>query len=170
MPLVGSRYQSRSIIVPDGFSHIAKTRVKKWVSEMKYTIVATVTALAVGAAASAQAKQEPFRYSAAQSAGSSASPEVAASKTYPAAGSVASLNALLTEWDQAGFNSPSKPGQYRVYGRNGSVISGPGYNAMVSLIRSAVRDAREGRSGEASTTISKARSLLAATNSARSTT
>jgi hypothetical protein len=74
------------------------------------------------------------------------------------------MAALLAEWDRAGFIAPSKPGQYRVYGRNGYVTSGPGYSAMVSLIRSAVNDTRNGRDRDAAAKIAKARSLLAASN------
>ena len=81
-----------------------------------------------------------------------------------AGGSVVSLNALLAEWDRAGFVAPTKPSQYRVDARNGYVASGPGYNVMVSLIRSAVKDTREGRDRDAATQIAKARSLLAASN------
>jgi hypothetical protein len=88
-----------------------------------------------------------------------------AENTYPEAGSsAASLSALRAEWDRAGFIPPSRPAQYRVYGRDGYTTSGPGYNAMVSLIRSAVNDAREGRARDAETKVAKARSLLAASN------
>lgn len=51
--------------------------------------------------------------------------------------------------------SPSKSMQYRVYGRVGYVTDGPGYNAMVSLIRSAARDSRAGRDEEALVKIDK---------------
>ena len=74
------------------------------------------------------------------------------------------LNALLAEWDQAGFDTPSKPSQYRVYGRNGHVTNGEGYNHMVSLIRSAVSNVRDGRTRDAATEIAEARHLLATTN------
>jgi len=74
------------------------------------------------------------------------------------------LRALLAEWDQAGFSPPSKPAQYRVYGRNGFVTSGPGYNAMVSLIRSASADSRAGRDRDAALKADKARGLLAASH------
>jgi hypothetical protein len=69
--------------------------------------------------------------------------------------------------DYAGFNAPSKPGQYRVYGRDGHVTSGPGYNTMVSLIRTAAYDVRNGKDHHAATEIAKARSLLAASNFGR---
>ena len=85
-----------------------------------------------------------------------------ADATYAKVGSnVASLTSLLAEWDQAGFATPSKPSQYRGYGRNGYVTSGPGYNFMVSVIRSAMNDTRKGRVRDAEIEIAKARSLLA---------
>jgi hypothetical protein len=88
-----------------------------------------------------------------------------ADNTYAAAGSdLAPLAALLAEWDRAGFIAPSKPGQYRVYGRYGYATSGPGYRAMVLLIRTAVSDTRNGRDRDAAAKIAKARSLLAASN------
>jgi hypothetical protein len=71
---------------------------------------------------------------------------------------------LLAEWDQAGFSTPSKPSQYRVYGRNGHVTNGGGYNYMVSLIRSAVSNVREGRDRDAAAEIAEAGRLLATTN------
>ena len=40
------------------------------------------------------------------------------------------------------------------------MTSGPGYNAMISLIRSAVRNTVEGRDGEALASIVQARNLL----------
>jgi hypothetical protein len=100
---------------------------------MQYTALAAVAALAVGAAVTAHAQNER-----------------------------SSLNALLAQWDRAGFSSPSKPGQYRVYGRDGYVTSGPGYNAMVSLIRSAVIATQEGRDRDAVTEIAQASRLLTA--------
>ena len=75
-------------------------------------------------------------------------------------GSSAALAALLADWDRAGFSAPSKPAQFRVYGRKGYVTSGPGYNAIVSLIGSALRDSREGRDQEALAKIAKVRRLL----------
>ena len=126
-----------------------------------------VTALVVGTAVTAHAENERPRYIAAQPTKLAATPE-AARATYAAAGSsVASPTALLSEWDQAGFDTPSKPSQYRVYGRHGYVTSGPGYNAMASLIRSAVNAPREGRARDAATDIAQARSLLAASNPRR---
>jgi hypothetical protein len=84
-----------------------------------------------------------------------------------AATSVTLLNALLAEWDQAGFGTPSKPSQYRVYGRNGYVTNGGGYNYMVSLIRSAVSNIREGRTRDTAAEIAEARRLLATTSQLR---
>jgi hypothetical protein len=128
---------------------------------MKTTILAAITTLAVGAAAAAHADNQLLRQSAGQPGYPGAAAEVA-DETYAEAGrTVASLSSLLAEWDQAGFATPSKPGQYRVYGRNGYVTSGPGYNAMVSLIRSAVNGTDKGRVREAEIEIAKARSLLA---------
>lgn len=74
--------------------------------------------------------------------------------------SAASLSALLRDWDRAGFKAPMKPAQARVYGRAGYVTSGSEYHAMVSLIRSAIRDSAEGRDQDALTKIARARALL----------
>jgi hypothetical protein len=121
--------------------------------DMKYIMLAALTALALVNVATAHAENQR-------------SPDDAAQPAYSRAGnSVASLTALLAEWDRAGFVAPSKPGQYRVYGRNGYVTSGPGYNAMVSLIRSAVNDAQRGHDQDAARKIARAQSLLAASNS-----
>jgi hypothetical protein len=131
---------------------------------MKYTILVAAAALAVGAAVPAHAENEQSPYSAVQPA-YAGSVTGAAEKTYPEVGSgAASLSALLAEWDRAGFSPPSKPAQYRVRGRNGYATSGPGYDAMVSLIRFAVNDTREGRARDAQTKIARARNLLAASN------
>jgi hypothetical protein len=131
---------------------------------MKYTVLAAVAALVAGTAATAHAENARSGYGATQSANSDTSSEVGASKAYPEKGSnAASLKALLAEWDQAGFNPPSKPAQYRVYGRNGYVTSGPGYNTIVSQIHSAVIDARQGRDRAEATDIARARSVLAGT-------
>lgn len=75
--------------------------------------------------------------------------------------SSAPLQALLHDWDRAGFSAPSKPAQALVNGRGGFATSGPGYNAMVSLIRGAVEDNREGRDRDALAKITKVRHLLA---------
>jgi hypothetical protein len=50
--------------------------------------------------------------------------------------------------------------QYRVVGRDGYETSGPEYRAMAALMRSAIRETREGREEAALLAISKARSLL----------
>jgi hypothetical protein len=78
----------------------------------------------------------------------------------PGDASAKALSALLADWDRIGFDTPSKPMQYRVYGRDGSVIDGPGYNAVVFLIRSAIKDSRAGRNEEAVTKLDRARRLL----------
>ena len=75
-------------------------------------------------------------------------------------GSAAKLDALGAEWDRIGFSPPSKPGQFRVYGRGGHLTDGPGYNLMVSLIRSAALDSRQGREQEALAKIARVRRLL----------
>jgi hypothetical protein len=129
---------------------------------MRYTILAAVAALVAGTAATAQAENARSRYSATQPANLGTSAELVAFKASPEIGSnAASLKALLAEWDRAGFNPPSKPAQYRVYGRNGYVTSGPGYHNIVSQIRSAVNDARQGRDRDETTDIARARGLLA---------
>jgi hypothetical protein len=129
---------------------------------MKYTILAAVTALVAGVAVTAHAQDVRSTAGVAQPAGSNAASTAPTPNASPAAGNTAeSLNALLADWDRAGFNPPSKPSQYRVYGRNGYVTTGPGYNAMVALIRSAVSDAQQGRDHDAALEISRARSLLA---------
>ena len=103
---------------------------------MKYTMLAVVT---VGAAITANADNER-----------------SACQVQPAQ----SLSALEQEWDQAGFNPPSKPAQYRVYGGNGYATSGPGYNTMVSHIRSAANDAQLGRDCADAANIAEASRLL----------
>ncbi len=120
---------------------------------MKHLMLATLTALALANVTAAHAEDQRSAVAVAQ-------------PTYAAAESnVATLTALLAEWNRAGFVTPSKPGQYRVYGRNGYVTSGPGYNAMVSLIRSAESDTRRGHDQDAAKKIASARNLLAASNS-----
>ena len=122
---------------------------------MKYIMLAAVTASAVGAVVTAHAENQP-------------SPDSAAQPAYSAVGSsLASLTALFAEWGRAGFSAPSKPGQYRVYGRDGYVTNGPGYNTMVSLIRTTAYDVRNGEHHDAATEIAKARGLLAVSNLGR---
>jgi len=127
-------------------------------------MIAVVTALAVGAAVTAYAENVRSPYGATQPVYPGAMSEVVGKTNAQAESNVASLSALSAEWDQAAFGTPSKPNQFRVYGRNGYVTDGPGYNAMVSLIRSAVNDTREGNDHDAATKIAKARNLLAASN------
>jgi hypothetical protein len=130
------------------------------VSQMKHTMLVAMAALAVGAASTAHA--DSGRTTAPSGLGVFSAPVTASA---PAGGTAASLDALLTEWDQAGFSPPSKPSQFRVYGRNGYVTSGSGYNTMVALIRSAQADVQQGRDREAANHIAKARSLLAGVSS-----
>jgi hypothetical protein len=117
---------------------------------MRSIMLAAVAALVMGTAVTAHAENQQSPNNPSQPAYSGARAEV-----------TASLTVLLAEWDRAAFSPPSRPSQYRVYGRNGYVTSGPGYNAMVSLIRSAVKDSREGRDREAAPKITSARNLLA---------
>jgi hypothetical protein len=53
------------------------------------------------------------------------------------------LEQLLAEWNAAGFNNPSKPGQMIVHGRN-RVSSGPEVTYMTNQIRQAVWDCQHG--------------------------
>ena len=136
-------------------AHTARTRVEKWVSKMKYITLAAVATLTMGVVITAHAENIlAFNGKA----------RIFLAETRPDGSSAASLNTLLAEWDRAGFNTPGKPGQSRVYGRDGYVTTGGGYNVMVSLIRSAVNDVREGRDQEAAPKIAKARILLAASD------
>jgi hypothetical protein len=111
---------------------------------MKHTIVAAAAACAL-AAGPAYAQRNP--------------PDPV-QPNYAIVGSAAQLDALGAEWNRIGFSPPSKPGQFRVYGRYGHVTDGPGYNLTVSLIRSAAIDARRGREQEALTKIATVRRLL----------
>jgi len=45
------------------------------------------------------------------------------------------LEQLLADWDAAGFEMPSKPGQAITHGRNGRVSSGPEVTYMTDQIR-----------------------------------
>ena len=123
---------------------------------MRYITLATAAALAVSVAVTAHAENASVFNGNARTVFSEARSE---------ASPVASLNALLAEWDHAGFSAPGKPGQSRVYGRDGYATTGGGYNFMMTLIRSAANDVREGRDQEAAPKIAKARVLLAASNS-----
>ena len=111
---------------------------------MKNLLFAAVAALAVASAG-----------------GASAQPSPVSPRDTVRSSSAASLNALSAEWDRIGFIAPSKPAQHRVYGRDGHVTDGPGYNVMVSLIRSATIDSRAGRDAEALAKIGRVKRLLA---------
>lgn len=132
---------------------------------MKSIMLAAITALAVGAAVTAHAETQPSTHGTGEPAYSGGITEVADEASSASGNHTASLTALLAEWDKAGFAAPSKPGQYRVYGRNGYRTSGAEYTAMASLIRSAVNDSRRGRDRDATMKIATAQSLLAASNS-----
>jgi hypothetical protein len=54
------------------------------------------------------------------------------------------LEKLLADWDAAGFEMPSKPGQMIVQGRNGRVSSGPQVTYMTNQIRQAIWDCHHG--------------------------
>jgi len=127
---------------------------------MKSIMLATAAALTVGTA--------PLAY--ARAATPELAPVVADRSAETATTGAAPLTALFAEWDRAGFSEPNKPSQHRVYGRNGYVISGPEYHVLVSLIRSAVADTMAGRDQDAAAAIARARSLLAAARSTRSST
>jgi hypothetical protein len=126
---------------------------------MKYFVLAAAAVLAVGAVDPARAQSGPASFSATQTASS-----FTGSRAADAAAVHEDLSALQSEWDRADFEAPSKPSQYRVYGRDGYVTSGPGYNAMVLLMRSAETEVQEGRDRKAATDIAEAKSLLAASD------
>ena len=44
------------------------------------------------------------------------------------------LEQLLADWDAAGFEMPSKPGQMIVHGRNGRVSAGPEVTYMINRL------------------------------------
>lgn len=54
------------------------------------------------------------------------------------------LEKLLTDWNAAGFETPSKPSQPLVHGRNGRVSSGPEVTYMANQIWQAIWDCRDG--------------------------
>lgn len=56
----------------------------------------------------------------------------------------AGLNQLLAAWNEAGFETPSKPGQAIVHGRNGRVSSGQEVAYMASQIRQAIIECQHG--------------------------
>ena len=78
----------------------------------------------------------------------------------PTGASAAAVEALLADWQAIGFDTPSKPAQFRVNGRGGRVTSGPTYNLMLQLLRQAVKDSRSGRDQDALAKVAKVRTLL----------
>ena len=54
------------------------------------------------------------------------------------------LEKVLMGWNAAGFETPSKPSQAIVHGRNGRVSSGPEVNYMAGQIRQALWDCQHG--------------------------
>lgn len=54
------------------------------------------------------------------------------------------LQRLIADWKAAGFETPSKPAQMLVQGRNGRVSSGPEVTYMTNQIRQAVWDCQHG--------------------------
>ena len=76
---------------------------------MKYTMLAVVTALSVGAAVTVHAENERSPYGATRLVYSGAMSEIAGKTNSQAESNVASLSALFAEWDQAAFNTPTAP-------------------------------------------------------------
>jgi hypothetical protein len=132
--------------------------------KMKYTTLVAVLAFTASAAVTAHAANDPSFNNAERPANAAVRHTAFVKSNVATEVPGASLNALLAEWDQASFEPPGKPGQSRVYGRDGYVTTGGGYNEMVFLIRSAVTDVRAGRDQDAAPIIAKARTLLAADN------
>ena len=128
----------------------------------KSVIFAMIAALTVAGANVAHAQRGSSSFNTAETAVPSVPSGTNDAVSSQSGTTVAALNNLLAEWDSAGFMPPSKPSQYRVYGRNGYVTTGPDYNTMVSLIRAASIEIKEGRDNEASTKIARARDLLLA--------
>jgi hypothetical protein len=54
------------------------------------------------------------------------------------------LEQLLADWEIAGFEVPSKPGQMIAHGRNGRVSSGAEVTYVINQIRQAVWDCQHG--------------------------
>jgi hypothetical protein len=54
------------------------------------------------------------------------------------------LEKLLEDWSAAGFETPSKPSQAIVHGRNGRVSSGPQVTYMANQIWQAIWDCQHG--------------------------
>jgi hypothetical protein len=125
---------------------------------MKYITVAAAIMLVCGTAVTAHAQTARTLDDAVQPA--KAAPVVEAAAARPSGETQAALDTVGGAWDRAAFDSPSKPSQYRVYGRNGFVTSGPQYNAMVESIREAVSDVDRGRDHAAAIHIDRAQELL----------
>jgi hypothetical protein len=87
-------------------------RVRSEIKSMKHVFLAAAAAL-IAAGGSAYAQPNPL--------------EPGRPGFSNSASSATQLKALLEDWDRAGFTAPSKPSQYRVYGRAGHVTDGPGY-------------------------------------------
>lgn len=128
----------------------------------KFVMFAAIAALTVAGANIAHAQRGPSASTTAKAAVPSMLSGSSGATSLQSGTTAASLNNLLAEWDRASFITPSKPSQYRVYGRNGYVTNGPDYNTMDSLIRSASIDVREGRDDKAATKIARAQDLLLA--------
>ena len=80
---------------------------------MRKTVLAKIAAFAAAVFRSAYARMHP------------------SSPVRPSAGSSAPIvAALLADLQSIGFDTPSKPAQYRVYGRKGCVTNGPTYNLI----------------------------------------
>src|SRR5271167_4457666 len=126
---------------------------------MKYFAFAAAAMLAVAAVNPAYALSEPTSFSATQTTSSLTGPRAA-----DTAAVHEDLSALQSEWDRAAFQAPDKPSQYRVYGRDGYETSGPEYDTLVTLMRSAETEVQAGRDRKAATNIAEARSLLAASD------
>lgn len=110
---------------------------------MRYPMLIAAGALVAAVAATAHAESPRLSYSAVQ-------PTLVAFNPVPETrNNAAALHTLLEQWDRAGFTPPSKP------------TNGPTYNAMVSLIRSALSNAQQGHDDEAAAQIAKANALLA---------
>jgi hypothetical protein len=69
---------------------------------------------------------------------------VPAEAAAPVYSCTAELNPVLQEWNQAGFDMPSKPGQEIVQGRNGRVSSGAEVIKMAGQVRDAIQECEHG--------------------------
>ncbi len=68
----------------------------------------------------------------------------AASAALPQHACTPELEELLADWQAAGFETPSKPSQAIVHGRDGRIAAGPEVTAMASQIRQAIADCQRG--------------------------